>query len=1021
MGKLSERLNKKKLRDAIIVGVGTVAVLVTIILYSFFISDQIFRESSSHLTEIYDQINMTFQQMVFDTRKMLKSWKNYIVPAAENSDPNNANDELRLFIADQKQAGDFTDFYFVDTEHADTEVSTAEGKKSDGDKETLLFRNDTLDRLLNGEDIGAVVTRGEGANKVRYLMIAVSLTESADGSVPEYFDFNGFSYGAIAVVFDAEATQKALSIKAFQDTGSCRIILPDGTLLTQSQDKGGEDSIEGIIGDNYLEFLEQCTFRGTNLDQIKADWNPKEVDEEGNAQPSATVLFTYKGEEYYLTYMPVGFNDWMLLGSVPSSVVNSNMSRFRTVTIVVMAAIFACIGAVIAWMLIVSGRRRVKEKELQVKSREGLLDLLTQNTNNIFVLFTTQDYTAEYVSSNVERVLGLGIDEVQKDIRVIEKVSVDGNSAILTEQSREILQSGGTWETDLHLKNLRTGEEFWFRLLVNHSTLRGGYVMMLSDRTRERKMRDDLEEALGIAKTANEAKSNFLANMSHDIRTPMNAIIGFTTLLAKDAENPEKVREYVRKITFSSRHLLSLINDILDMSKIESGKTSLNVEEFDFSEFLQELYSMILPQSKAKKQEFEVTTKGHLPEAVFGDKLRINQILLNLLSNAIKYTPAGGRISLEVEALEEMHHNHAHLRLAVRDNGIGMSKDFIKVIFEPFSRETTTYTKEIQGTGLGMAITKNIVDLMGGTISVESEEGKGSTFVVELELAVAEKNADDEEFWKLHDIMKILVVDDEEDVCKEVQALMREAGVEVSFVLSGKQAVQLTADAFEKGEGFDIILLDWKMPEMDGVETAKRIRKKIGDAVPIMVLTSYSFEEIEDEARAAGIDLFLPKPFFVSNFRNAVMRLRKEDVKEKVPEPVAEEISLEGLHVLAAEDNAINAEILQELLDIEGMTCDVAENGKEALDVFRKCKPGTYDFIFMDVQMPVMNGYEATRAIRACEHPEAQSIPIIAMTANAFDDDVKSALDAGMNAHLAKPIDMNKLKELIAKLREKGK
>lgn len=643
---------------------------------------------------------------------------------------------------------------------------------------------------------------------------------------------------------------------------------------------------------------------------------------------------------------------------------------------------------------------------------------MTQNTNDLFVLFTSEDFSADYVSSNLKRVLGLDVDEVAKDIRKVLDASVE-NHAVFTAEGLKKLDDDGVWETDLQMKNVVSGEIYWYHMTLKHTLYRekDEYILMFSDRTKERKMSDDLKSALSVAKSANESKSNFLSNMSHDIRTPMNAIIGFATLLAKDADNGDKVREYIKKIMFSGQHLLSLINDILDMSKIESGKTSLNVEEFDISEFVDELSAIMTPQARAKKHNFEVHTKGILPESVFGDKLRVNQVMLNLLSNAIKYTPDGGKIDLTVESLDKHSSKNAHLRFTVSDNGIGMSEEFVKTIFEPFSREETAATKEIQGTGLGMTITKNIVDLMGGTIEVKSEPGKGSTFIVELEFAVAERHdIDDADFWVKHNIMKILVVDDEESICLDVKELMSETGVKVDYALSGKKAVEMVSKSFDAYEAYNLVLLDWKMPEMDGVETAKRIRKKVGKEVPIMVLTSYSFDDIEDEAKEAGIDLFLSKPFFVTNFRNAVIKLNAAD-EEREAQPSDEGVSISGMKFLAAEDNEINAEILEELLDIEGATCKIASNGQEALEAFTASKPGEYDMIFMDVQMPVMNGYEATRAIRSSSHPEAKTIPVIAMTANAFDDDVKAALDSGMNAHLAKPIDMNKLKNIIAKIK----
>ena len=541
-------------------------------------------------------------------------------------------------------------------------------------------------------------------------------------------------------------------------------------------------------------------------------------------------------------------------------------------------------------------------------------------------------------------------------------------------------------------------------------------IRNVDDQTRvELEQKTLLREALSQANRANEAKSAFLSNMSHDIRTPMNAIIGFTVLLAKDAEDPEKVREYTRKITASSHHLLSLINDVLDMSKIESGKTSLNVAPFNLPELLEELYTILLPETRAKGQAFEFQVKGHPAEQLLGDKLHVNQILINLLSNAIKYTPDGGAISLTVEDLDPTAPEYAHLRFQVRDNGIGMSREFLKTVFDPFSREENSTTSGIQGTGLGMAITKNLVNLMGGVIHADSRQGEGSVFTVELSFALPAA-AGEGNFWLRRGITRILVADDEEQVCLDIREMMEDTGVQVAYATDGPSAVDEAERAMARGEEFQAILLDWKMPGQSGVETARRLREKLGRKVPILVLTAYDWGDIQEEARAAGVDAFLPKPFFVSTFRHALESLAAGGEAGR-PAPAPED-ALKGLFFLVAEDNELNAEILREMLDMEGARCEVVSNGKLALERFLEAPPDRYDMILMDVQMPVMGGYEATRKIRACGHPRAGSIPIVAMTANAFAEDVRHALDAGMNGHLSKPINMDAVRELLGRLRE---
>jgi signal transduction histidine kinase/CheY-like chemotaxis protein len=521
--------------------------------------------------------------------------------------------------------------------------------------------------------------------------------------------------------------------------------------------------------------------------------------------------------------------------------------------------------------------------------------------------------------------------------------------------------------------------------------------------------KETAEQAFQIAEEANRAKSSFLSNMSHDIRTPMNAIVGFAALLARDAENPEKVREYTKKITNSSQHLLGLINDILDISKIEAGKTTLTLSNENIVDLIEGIDSIIRPQMKAKGHTFEVHSKDLKHEQVVMDKLRLNQILLNLLSNAVKYTPDGGRVSLTVQELPQHTKQLARFRFLVTDNGYGMSPEYVQKIFHAFTREEDSVTNKIQGTGLGMAITKNLLDLMGGSILVESEKGRGSTFTVDLELQISDL-AVDQDFWQKNGITRILAVDDEEVVCQGIQMTMEGTGVTVDYTLDGRTAVNLLKRSQEEGHGYHLVLLDWKMPGINGLEATRRIRQEVSKDIPILILTSYDWPDIEEDARNAGVDAFLSKPFFLTSFRQAVSSVLHHTAEEHQS---AKESILQGMHILVAEDNEINAEILSELLDMSGATCDIYENGRLVADAFASSKPGQYDLILMDVQMPVMNGYDATRTIRDMDHPLARTIPIIAMTANAFSEDIRDALEAGMSAHVAKPIDMTVLEQTI--------
>ncbi len=518
-----------------------------------------------------------------------------------------------------------------------------------------------------------------------------------------------------------------------------------------------------------------------------------------------------------------------------------------------------------------------------------------------------------------------------------------------------------------------------------------------------------LAEALQAAQLASNSKTMFLSNMSHDIRTPMNAVLGFTALLGMEAENPVKVREYTKKIMASGQHLLSLINDVLDVSKIESGKVVLNFKKFTLNDLVSSVDAIIRPMADGRKQNFHVEVREIKHEYLMGDETRINQILINLLSNAVKYTQEGGNIWFRIIGLKQRSNQFEHIRIEVEDDGYGMTPEYLETIFDAFTRAENSTTNKVQGTGLGMAITKNIVELMGGTIDVSSEVDRGSIFKVELELRIPEDNAD-KQFWLENGIRHILIVNSEQEECKNISMLMRDTGIWLDAASDMEEAMTLAEEAGR--EGYQLVLLDWDGTEGGGIAAAERIRDGLDVSVPILFLASYDAGGMEAalELKNSGI---LTKPFFVSALKEKILEMQQVG-EEDVPEP-EECVSLEGLHFLAAEDNEINAEILSEILEMEGASCEIAENGKLVLERFEHAKEGAFDAILMDVQMPVMNGYEATRKIRALTRRDAAKIPIIAMTANAFAEDEKEALDAGMDVHMAKPIDVGQLKKVINK------
>ena len=529
-----------------------------------------------------------------------------------------------------------------------------------------------------------------------------------------------------------------------------------------------------------------------------------------------------------------------------------------------------------------------------------------------------------------------------------------------------------------------------------------------------KKLQTALNAALEAAQAGNKAKTVFLNNMSHDIRTPMNAIVGFTALAASHIDNKEQVQDYLKKISVSSQHLLSLINDVLDMSRIESGTVTIEESEVHLYNFIHDLRMIIQANVSSKQLELSIDTQDVVHEDIITDKLRLNQVLLIILSNAIKFTPAKGRISFRVIEKESPVENLARFEFRIKDNGIGMSKEFQETIFEAFSREKTSTVSGIQGTGLGMAITKTIVDRMGGTITINSEEGKGTEFIVDLTFKVNSAPVKIEPIPELRNC-RALVADDDTDTCLSVCSMLRDIGMHPDWTNYGKEAVIRAKDAHEHGEAFSVYIIDWMMPDMNGIETVRRIRKVIGDKVPIIIMTAYDWADIEDEAKEAGVTAFCSKPLFMSELRVTLAEpFDHKDEKKTDKDP--EKADFSGRRILLAEDNEMNQMIAEAILTNVGFEVDKAGDGHIAVEKMKDAPAGTYDIILMDIQMPNMDGYEATKMIRALEDKNKANIPIIAVTANAFEEDRKLALDAGMNGHLAKPYDVTSMIKTIAEM-----
>ncbi|WP_295741228.1 PAS domain-containing hybrid sensor histidine kinase/response regulator [uncultured Oscillibacter sp.] len=587
--------------------------------------------------------------------------------------------------------------------------------------------------------------------------------------------------------------------------------------------------------------------------------------------------------------------------------------------------------------------------------------------------------------------------------------------AVSIESLREELDERSTFY--LNYRTLCGGETRYFQMkAVRTGDWDSSHGVVLGFRSVDEETRSEmekkalLEDALAQANRASKAKSTFLSNMSHDIRTPMNAIIGFTALATTHIDQKEQVAGYLKKIMTSGNHLLSLINDVLDMSRIESGKIFLEEKPCSLPDILHGLRNIVQADVHAKQLELYMDAVDVKNEGIYCDRLRLNQVLLNLLGNSIKYTPAGGVVSVRVIEMPGAPAGWAKYEFRVKDTGIGMSEEFVSRIFEPFERERNSTTSGIQGTGLGMAITKNIVDMMNGAIDVQSRQGAGTEFTVTISFRLCSDAAVPQTISELKN-SRALVVDDDFNTCDSVSSMLQQIGMRAEWTLSGKEAVLRTRQAVMRNDQYYVYIIDWLLPDMNGVEVARRVRKECGEDVPIIVLTAYDWSDIEDEAREAGITAFCSKPLFLSELRSCLLSVvGTEEIS--LPETEEKPAVRTGC-ILLAEDNELNQEIAQAILEEVGFSVEIAGNGQTAVEMLRTSQPGHYQLVLMDVQMPVMNGYDATQAIRKLENPDLAAIPILAMTANAFEEDKQEALRSGMNGHIAKPIDIDELMKAL--------
>ena len=823
---------------ALLLGVG---ILTSFVVFTDFMEQTIYEESTAHLTEIYHQANQTLYNKVSFNWGVMRMWTPYLERAQSDAD-------VCAFLAQAKEEYQFTDFFFVSR---DGSYITLDGEQG------YLDLGRTLSQLILEQQ--PIVANSVVPDKPEIMVFAVPTEKGS---------YQGFAYEAIAVTYNNKDLVDSLKISAFEGHGSTFAVLPDGRVVLDSSSA----DMRGVH--NILAMLKNSA--GFTAEQVNALQDSFAAGESGNLE------FSINGVSYYMVYGSASFQNWTILGIAPKSVVNANMNRLQYTTMAVMSSIVGMLAVTALLLVVQSNRQKLRKKDQQLLAREELFSSLSRNVDDVFLMIDTGTGKVEYISPNVRRILGISPEAVQEDFHVL--CSAEGDNCTSRLDGLMQMEQGTQQEWDREFIHQETGEPHYIHVTGFINEVQGAKkcIVDLSDRTGEHQTTLAVEAALEIAEKASQAKTDFLSNMSHDIRTPMNAIVGLTTLMENELDQPEKLAEHLHKLESSGQLLLGIINNILDMSRIESGKTTLSVEPMHLSQQLDQLSTMIRAQASEKAQTFTVST--HLRhENLLADPTRLNQVLMNILSNAVKYTPRGGHIRFEVEELPRNEH-YAKYRFVVQDDGIGMSKAYQKTLFDPFTREERSGTNRVQGTGLGMAITKNIVDLMGGSISVESATGKGTRFEVVLEFPI----------------------DTEADAVPEAQALPEE-------------------------------------PE---------------DVSPLC-----------------------------------------------------------GMNFLCAEDNAINAEILELLLKSKGAHCKICPNGQEIVDAFVRVKPGEYDMILMDVQMPVMDGLEAARRIRSSENPLGQVIPILAMTANAFLEDMQKSKEAGMDEHLSKPVDIDALEQTVKRFR----
>ena len=816
--------------------------------------------------------------------------------------------------------------------------------------------------------------------------------------------------GIMASVLREESLTEVMTTEFYGQSTPTYLCERNGTMVAMA----------GSVKPDARNIDEIFIARGLNEEQLAA----LDVDiEEGN-----TVSFTYDTSEgtgnTFVTKLP-DF-DWMLVRSFPASITNEMLLRANTSGFILVGGVLLAAIVVIV-VLTMQARRENQELLLERQEATRIIDASTNLFDSLFTV-DLEKHTYEFLKNDSQQKSipprGNASDLRQFFDKIIDKnsLSTDAHEKFDKDNIASILTPGVRFIQEEWRTNDRENP-CWYQasILCLARDAQGkptSVLVAIQDVTdakaEELRAHIALEDAFKAAEHASQAKSDFLNSMSHDIRTPMNSIMGLTAIAGMHVNDPERVRECLTNITSASRHLLGLINEVLDMAKIESGSIDLTEEPFDLSESIENLITMMNPQIAAKHQELKVVLVDIKHEHVLGDPTRLQQVFVNIMGNSVKFTPEGGMIGLRITELPSSIQSSACYEFVFSDTGCGMSEEFMKRLFEPFSRANDSRTTKVEGTGLGMAIVKSVVSLMSGTIDVESKEGEGTTFTVMVHMKL--RDAEQEDLSDLEGI-PVLVVDDDEVACEGACILLDDIGMKSDFRLSGPAGIEAVRNRLDN-DPYRVVILDWRMPGMSGLEAAKHIREATNEAVPIIILSAYDWSMIEQEARQVGVDAFISKPLFRSRLVQVMKELLVGEMKSVIDEKaMLEELAFQGKRVLLTEDNPMAAEIARELVEMTGAAVEHAENGKLALDMLLAHEPGYYDIVLMDIQMPVMNGHEAAAAIRAQadKRPDMGQIPIVALSADAFAEDVRHARSAGMNDHMSKPLEIETLVRMLKK------